>query len=191
LCEYRVTQTDVGIGAEQARVHDLTEAGKILDTFTKYGHNEIDTARVYGGGSSEEYLGKLDWQKRGIVMDTKFSPRQAADPSGIVMNHSPEGLREAWKRSSAALKTDKVDMWYLHAPDRSTPYEVTMKEVNEMYKEGISTPFLPDSKTCTNSWNRKIQTLRNQQLCQLGSGPNLRTMQPKRLGQALRLPRRL
>jgi aflatoxin B1 aldehyde reductase len=91
-------------------VHDLVEAGKILDTFTKYGHKEIDTARTYGGGSSEEYLGKLDWQSRGIVMDTKFSPRQSQDASGIVMNHSPEGLREAWRRSSAALKTDKVDV---------------------------------------------------------------------------------
>lgn len=27
-------------------------------------------------------------------------------------------------------------MWYLHGPDRSTPYEVTLKTVNDMYKEG-------------------------------------------------------
>jgi hypothetical protein len=31
-------------------------------------------------------------------------------------------------------------MWYLHAPDRSTPYEVTMKVVNDMYKEGSVSP---------------------------------------------------
>ena len=65
------------------------EAGQILDTFTRYGHNEIDTARTCGGGSSEEYLGQLDWQTRGILMDTIFSPRHAAGASGIVMNHSP------------------------------------------------------------------------------------------------------
>jgi aflatoxin B1 aldehyde reductase len=45
-------------GAEQARIHDYDKAGELLDTFTKYGHRELDTARVYGGGSSEEYLGK-------------------------------------------------------------------------------------------------------------------------------------
>jgi aflatoxin B1 aldehyde reductase len=126
-------------GAEQARVHSLEEAGKILDTFTSYGHSEIDTARTYGGGSSEEYLGKLDWQKRGIVMDTKFSPNRAEkvdEAAGFVMKHTPEGLREAMKRSLTALKTDKVDMWYLHAPDRSTPYDVTLKVVDELYKEG-------------------------------------------------------
>ena len=29
-----------------------------------------------------------------------------------------------------------LDMWYLHGPARTTPYEVTMKAVNELYKEG-------------------------------------------------------
>lgn len=30
----------------------------------------------------------------------------------------------------------KLNMWYLHGPDRTTPYEVTMKAVNDLYKEG-------------------------------------------------------
>lgn len=30
----------------------------------------------------------------------------------------------------------KIDMWYLHGPDRSTPYEVTFKAVNDLHKEG-------------------------------------------------------
>ena len=124
-------------GAEQARVHDFKEAAAILDVFQKYGHNEIDTARTYGGGSSEEYLGQLDWQKRGIVMDTKFSPRaKLGDAAGTTLTHRPEHLRIALEKSLAALKADKVDMWYLHAPDRTTPYEVTMEEVNNLYKQG-------------------------------------------------------
>lgn len=61
-------------GAEQARVHDLKAAGDILDAFQKHGHNEIDTARAYGNGTSETMLGDLEWQKRGIVMDTKYFP---------------------------------------------------------------------------------------------------------------------
>lgn len=35
---------------------------------------QIDTARTYSGGTSEEYLGKIDWKKRGLVMDTKLYP---------------------------------------------------------------------------------------------------------------------
>jgi len=61
-------------GAEQARVHDLGAAKEILDAFQKHGHNEIDTARAYGNGTSETMLGDLEWQKRGIVMDTKYFP---------------------------------------------------------------------------------------------------------------------
>ena len=35
-----------------------------------------------------------------------------------------------------ALKTNKVDMWYLYGPDRTIPFEVTLKAVNDLYKEG-------------------------------------------------------
>jgi hypothetical protein len=36
----------------------------------------------------------------------------------------------------AALKADKIELFYLHAPDRSTPFEVTFKAVDELHKEG-------------------------------------------------------
>lgn len=32
--------------------------------------------------------------------------------------------------------SSSIDMWYLHGPDRTTPYEVTLKAVNDLYKEG-------------------------------------------------------
>ncbi|EMC97999.1 hypothetical protein BAUCODRAFT_410420 [Baudoinia panamericana UAMH 10762] len=126
-------------GAEQSRVHDLPTAGAILDVFQKHGHSEIDTARAYGNGSSEEMLGDLEWQKRGIVMDTKYYP--TAGRSGPAawdssLRHTPEGLRDNLTKSLKALKTDKVDMWYLHGPDRTTPYDITLKAVNDLYKEG-------------------------------------------------------
>ena len=38
--------------------------------------------------------------------------------------------------SLKALKTDKIDMFYLHAPDRSTPYAITLEAVNQLHKEG-------------------------------------------------------
>ncbi|KAE8440521.1 hypothetical protein EG329_007403 [Mollisiaceae sp. DMI_Dod_QoI] len=129
-------------GAEQARVHSLEDCAAILDVFQKYGHSEIDTAIVYGGGSSEQYLGQLHWQDRGIVMDTKFSPRADLGLGPDVQTtHSPENLRLALKKSLESLKADKIDMWYLHAPDRSTPYETTLREVNNLHKEGYFRRF--------------------------------------------------
>ena len=75
-------------------------------------------------------------------MDTKFSPRAdlGLEP-GVHSTHRPEHLREALRRSLASLKADKIDMWYLHAPDRSTPYEDTLREVNNLYKEGYFNRF--------------------------------------------------
>jgi aflatoxin B1 aldehyde reductase len=61
-------------GTAQARVTSLSECGAILDIFQAHGHTGIDTARYYGSGTSEEYLGELNWQDRGLVMDTKFYP---------------------------------------------------------------------------------------------------------------------
>lgn len=124
-------------GAEQARVHSLEEAGNILDVFQAHGHVEVDTARTYGGGSSEEYLAALDWQGRGIVLDTKLSPNGKA----LKYSHSRADVRRGLQDSFAALKAEKVDMWYLHAPDHSVPYEETLREVNELYKEGLFKRF--------------------------------------------------
>lgn len=41
--------------------------------------------------------------------------------------------------SMSALKTDKVDLLYLHGPDRSRPYEQTLREINDLYNEGYFT----------------------------------------------------
>lgn len=129
-------------GAEQARVHNLDDCAKILDVFQRFGHSEIDVARTYAGGSSEEYLGLLKWQERGLVVDTKISPRApAASSASPRYTHKPEDLRRALKDSLAALKADKVDMWYLHAPDHNTPYEDTLREVNKLYNEGYFRRF--------------------------------------------------
>ncbi|PVH72723.1 Aldo/keto reductase [Cadophora sp. DSE1049] len=132
-------------GVEAARIHTLEECSGVLDVFQKHGHSEIDTALIYGEGSSEQYLGQLKWQERGLVMETKFSPLLKASrldlAPDVKVTHGPEHLRIALKKSLEALKTDKIDMWYLHAPERSTPFETTLREINNLYKEGYFKRF--------------------------------------------------
>jgi len=127
-------------GKEGARVHNLKDVEAILDIFQAHGHTEIDTARVYTGGTSEEYLGKIDWRKRGLKIETKLYPtvahRAFLPPDWDSITHSPESLRKHLDASLKALNIDCLEMWYLHGPDRTTPYEVTLKTVNELYKEG-------------------------------------------------------
>lgn len=140
-----------------ARVHTAEEAAKILDIFQKHGFNEIDTARTYGNGSTEEMLSELDWQKRHLVMDTKLypnldppklyeshdAPKSSAKPEIVEekYSHKPEDVRRGLLDSLKALKCDRVDMFYLHAPDRKTPFEDTLAEVNKLHKEGYFANF--------------------------------------------------
>jgi aflatoxin B1 aldehyde reductase len=112
----------------------------MLDVFQKHGQKEIDTARVYGGGSSEEYLGNLNWQDRGLIMGTKYYAYRGRVP-GASSTHSASDLRKYLLESLAALKAKKIDLWYLHAPDRTTPFEETFRAVDDLYKEGYFSRF--------------------------------------------------
>ncbi|KAF8166083.1 Aldo/keto reductase [Mycena galopus ATCC 62051] len=115
------------------RVHEPKDIEAMLDTFLKHGHRELDTARVYAAGTCEEYLAKANWEAKGILMETKLYPAKGQKITGT---HSPEDLRKFLMMSLKALNTDKIEMWYLHGPDRSVPYEVTLKAVDELYREG-------------------------------------------------------
>ncbi|KAF2738408.1 Aldo/keto reductase, partial [Polyplosphaeria fusca] len=123
-------------GIEQVRTSNLDDCAAIIDLFQKHQHSEIDTSRVYGMGTSEEYLGALKWQERGLVMDTKFYP----DTRGFMgpsPTHSVEkDMRAGLEESLKALKAKSVDLWYLHGPDRSVPIEGTLQAVDTLYKEG-------------------------------------------------------
>ena len=91
----------------------------MLDVFLMYGHDEVDTAQVYGGGSSEVDLDQHIWQNRGIVMSTKLMPKTLGPFS---YSHKEDDLKPGLQEKLKALQTDHVDAWYLHVPDVSNFY---------------------------------------------------------------------
>lgn len=117
---------DVSAGA---RVTSIDEYNKCLDYFQAEGYNELDTARAYVGGKQEAFTAEAHWKERGLALATKCYPSQP----GL---HKPEALKEALNTSLKELKTDCVDIFYLHAADRSVPFEETLEAVNELHKEG-------------------------------------------------------
>ncbi|KAJ4287546.1 hypothetical protein N0V90_012249 [Kalmusia sp. IMI 367209] len=134
-------------GARSGQVHRLEDQATMLDVFQKHGHQEIDTARLYTGGHSESMLAQNNWQSRGLAMATKLYPTRALreDMRKAMQlpsyDHSPTELRRGLKESLEALGTDKIDIFYLHGPDRNTPYEDTLREINALYKEGHFSRF--------------------------------------------------
>ncbi|PLB54743.1 aldo/keto reductase [Aspergillus steynii IBT 23096] len=123
-------------GLPGCRQTNEKEVADVLDKFQQHGHREIDTSRAYANGTSEMLLGQSDWQGRGLKMQTKIYPTAGKGMDNENYTLNAEDLRRALTASLAALQTDKVDLWYLHAPDPNTPLEVTMREVDRLHREG-------------------------------------------------------
>ncbi|KAI1825388.1 Aldo/keto reductase [Xylaria intraflava] len=118
-------------------INNVEQAAQVLEVFQRHGHNELDSARAYGEGTTEELLGEVKWQDRGLKMDTKLFPT-AGHPleKGGGYSHTPADVRRGLLDSLQALKTDKIEIFYLHGPDRKHPYEDTLRAVDELYREG-------------------------------------------------------
>jgi aflatoxin B1 aldehyde reductase len=87
-------------------------------------------------------LADLNWQELNLIMDTKLYPNAGgAMDKGEQYTHQPSDVRRGLLDSLKALKSKKIDMFYLHGPDRKTPFEDTLREVNELYKEGLFERF--------------------------------------------------
>ncbi|KAK9451751.1 NADP-dependent oxidoreductase domain-containing protein [Limtongia smithiae] len=117
---------------EHGRITTVALAKEFLDTFKSAGANVVDTAYAYPGGfngESETFLGILEAEKHGFVLDTKVR-------SFETNAHTPESIIASVDEQFARLRVSKVRTLYLHCPDRSTPYEDTHRAMNELYKLG-------------------------------------------------------
>ncbi|KAI9931893.1 hypothetical protein ASPWEDRAFT_40325 [Aspergillus wentii DTO 134E9] len=115
--------------SQGARITSLDDYNKCLDYLQQKGYNEVDTARIYVGGQQEAFTAQAKWKERFLTLATKWYPKTPGD-------HKPAVLRENFELSLKELGTDKVDIFYLHAPDRSVPFAETLEAVNELHKEG-------------------------------------------------------
>lgn len=108
-----------------------------LDTLQSWGSNEIDTARAYIGGKQEAWSAEAGVFDRGLTVATKCYPmgsdRKVEDGN---RTHSPSDLRASLERSLKELGQKCVDIFYLHAADRSVPFEETLAELDKLHKEG-------------------------------------------------------
>lgn len=102
-----------------------TEVGKeMLEVLKKHGVKELDTAFIYEG--SEVALNKLGATKGDFILQTKA-------PFGSL---SKSTILDAGRTSLDRLGVDSVDIYYLHAPDPSTPIEETLSGIQELYAAG-------------------------------------------------------
>ncbi len=115
------------------------EAERIVARALDQGVTVFDTANAYVDGESERILGKaLRGKRDAAVIATKVGfGRVAGKPEGLA----PARVRDAIDESLQRLGTDRVDLYYLHVPDRATPMEDTLVAVAEVLKSGKALAF--------------------------------------------------
>ncbi|KAI1434210.1 NADP-dependent oxidoreductase domain-containing protein [Xylaria sp. CBS 124048] len=111
-------------------ITDMAEFKRVLDRFQERGYNEVDTARVYGGRAQEGFTREAGWKERGLTLATKFQyPNSPGDSKG-------ESVVQSLETSLKELGTECVDICYLHAADRSVPFQETLEAVDKLHKAG-------------------------------------------------------
>ncbi|MFA5560415.1 MAG: aldo/keto reductase [Acholeplasmataceae bacterium] len=133
--------TEIGFGANTVGGHNLyqhlseTEAISVLRTYLRAGGNFIDTAYLYGMGRGEEVIGDIiqEFPRKNLVIASKASyDDQTKQPS-----NDPLFLKEEVKKSIRRLKTDYIDLYYIHQPDETTDKRLAIKALQELKEIGL------------------------------------------------------
>jgi aflatoxin B1 aldehyde reductase len=107
-----------------------SQLSSFLGVCKQYKVHELDTARVYNEGKSEELLGQVP-ERHDFAISTKapgFSPGSLSYDKVIDnCNKSVQALQ---------LNRGKVDIYYFHGPDSTTPIEDSCKAIDVLHKEG-------------------------------------------------------
>jgi len=136
-----VTSKKIGLGTNKVGGHNLFDNLKDEDGYAVVkeaidsGITTLDTAYMYGLGRSEEIIGDViqNYDRSKLVIATKA----AQDPDNDLKNDNcPEFLNKAVDLALKRLKTDYIDIFYIHFPDEGTPKNEAVAALNELKKSG-------------------------------------------------------
>jgi aryl-alcohol dehydrogenase-like predicted oxidoreductase len=122
--------TETGIGV------DKTESRRVYDAFREAGGNFIDTANAYSRGTSEAFLGEfMSGDRERVVLATKYTvPMRGRDVN--AGGNSRKNMMESVHASLRRLKTDYIDLYWVHAWDPLTPVEEVMRGLDDLVSQG-------------------------------------------------------
>jgi aryl-alcohol dehydrogenase-like predicted oxidoreductase len=114
---------------------DYDAARTVVDAALAAGVTLLDTADIYGQGTSEEFIGRaLEGRRDGVVVATKFG--KPMDDAPDLPRGSREYIRWAVEGSLQRLRTDVIDVYQMHEPDERTPIEETLGALTELVRDG-------------------------------------------------------
>jgi len=114
---------------------DEAESVRIMHRAIDLGINFFDTADMYVAGESERIVGKAIADRRQqVVLATKGRQPMGSGPNdrGASRLHLMQALDASLRR----LRTDYIDVYYVHTPDYETPIEETLRALDDMVRAG-------------------------------------------------------
>lgn len=117
----------------------VAESEKILDAYLDRGGNFVDTANFYTNGHSEailgDYLAARPGRREHLVLASKFFTNMyPGDPNGGGAGRG--AIRLQLEETLRRLRTDYLDLYWLHNWDRNTPVEETLRTLDDLVGAG-------------------------------------------------------
>jgi aryl-alcohol dehydrogenase-like predicted oxidoreductase len=126
----------VGLGCNNFGTRiDEERSAAVVHAALDSGINFFDTADVYGGTRSEQYLGRaLGSRRDDAIVATKFVAPIDDDPSHA--GASARWVAEAVEGSLRRLGTDRIDLYQQHGPDPNVPVDETLTALDRLVRDG-------------------------------------------------------
>jgi aryl-alcohol dehydrogenase-like predicted oxidoreductase len=112
------------------------EARKVYDAFREAGGNFIDTANLYTNGASESFLGEfMEGHRQSVVLATKYTnAAPGTDPNAA--GNQRKNMVQSVEASLKRLRTDFIDLYWVHIWDQLTPVEEVMRGLDDLVRAG-------------------------------------------------------
>src|SRR5437899_10995139 len=114
---------------------DYEQSLSVIDAALEAGVTLIDTADIYGQGTSEEFIGRaLEGRHDRVLIATKFGSEMDERPEERRGN--PDYVQWAVEGSLRRLRTDVIDVYQMHEPDPVTPIVGTLGALSDLVADG-------------------------------------------------------
>jgi aryl-alcohol dehydrogenase-like predicted oxidoreductase len=115
---------------------DEDTSARILDAYAEAGGNFVDTANIYAKGASERILGRLlEGRRDEFVLASKYTCVTRDGDVNAAGNHRKNLVRSV-EASLERLRTDRLDVLWVHARDHFTPVEEVMRALDDLVRGG-------------------------------------------------------
>jgi 1-deoxyxylulose-5-phosphate synthase len=143
------------------------ESARMLDMALEAGIDFLDTANVYAGGESERLLGEmLGARRKSLVLASKVGMKTPSEPGGLA----GAAVMAAAENSLSRLRTDYLDIYYLHTPDYSVCIEETLEAADRLVQQGkvrhVATSNYASWQLCRLLWTAAERKLASPRVAQ-------------------------